>query len=149
MNQPRSSRRRYLGFVQDYRTKSLDDSRDRSKPAAPPDSASEPAAAEAKRAGKAKRREYLRRYIAWLWPHRLGIVAFFAIALVAAGLEMLEPLFMRFIIDRVLLNTTLDIPSRVSRLHLTGSAFVADSDSRLPVSSRSSFCRESPASSRR
>ena len=66
----------------------------------------------------AKRREYLRGYIAWLWPHRFAIVAFFAIALVAAGLEMLEPLFMRFIIDRVLLNTALDIPTRMSRLHL-------------------------------
>ena len=32
----------------------------------------------------------------------------FVLALLAAGLEMIEPLFMRFIIDRVLLNTELD-----------------------------------------
>ncbi|MBI2616471.1 MAG: ABC transporter ATP-binding protein, partial [Gemmatimonadetes bacterium] len=43
----------------------------------------------------------------------------------AAGLQMIEPLFMRFIIDRVLLNTGLDTASRLSRLNLAGAAFVA------------------------
>ncbi|MBI2073697.1 MAG: ABC transporter ATP-binding protein, partial [Gemmatimonadetes bacterium] len=38
---------------------------------------------------------------------------------------MIEPLFMRFIIDRVLLNTGLDTASRLSRLNLAGAAFVA------------------------
>ena len=33
---------------------------------------------------------------------------------------MIEPLFMRFIIDRVLLNTELDPASRLTRLHLAG-----------------------------
>jgi ATP-binding cassette subfamily B protein/subfamily B ATP-binding cassette protein MsbA len=38
---------------------------------------------------------------------------------------MVEPLFMRFIIDRVLLNVDLSSAERVSRLHLAGSLFVA------------------------
>ena len=46
------------------------------------------------------------------------------LALLTAGLEMVEPLFMRFIIDRVLLNTQLDLASRLSQLHLAGMAFV-------------------------
>jgi ATP-binding cassette subfamily B protein/subfamily B ATP-binding cassette protein MsbA len=46
------------------------------------------------------------------------------LALVAAGLQMIEPLFMRFIIDRVLLNTGLDRAARLSRLQLAGAAFL-------------------------
>ena len=38
---------------------------------------------------------------------------------------MVEPLFMRFIIDRVLLNTALERAERLSRLHLAGALFVA------------------------
>jgi ABC-type multidrug transport system fused ATPase/permease subunit len=38
---------------------------------------------------------------------------------------MVEPLFMRFIIDRVLLDDALSAADRISRLHLAGSLFVA------------------------
>jgi ATP-binding cassette, subfamily B, bacterial len=125
MSQPRSSRRRYGGFVQDYRTSSLDDSLDPAKAAAAAEKTSGPAAVEAKRAGKAKRRAYLRDYLRWLWPHRFAIGLFFLLALLAAGLEMVEPLFMRFIVDRVLLNSALDTPARIARLNVTGAVFVA------------------------
>ena len=47
--------------------------------------------------------------------------ALFAFALIAAGLEMIEPLFMRFIIDRVLLNTRLEAASRLLYLQVAGS----------------------------
>jgi ATP-binding cassette subfamily B protein/subfamily B ATP-binding cassette protein MsbA len=50
--------------------------------------------------------------------------ALFVLALLAAGLEMIEPLFMRYIIDRVLLNTALDSASRLNRLHVAGVLFV-------------------------
>ena len=72
----------------------------------------------------AKRREYLRDYLRWLWPHRFAVAGVFGLALLSAGLEMIEPLFMRFIVDRVLLNTGLDLSSRLTQLHLTGAAFV-------------------------
>ena len=38
---------------------------------------------------------------------------------------MIEPLFMRFIVDRVLLNAKLDTAARLARLHLGGATFLA------------------------
>jgi ATP-binding cassette subfamily B protein/subfamily B ATP-binding cassette protein MsbA len=108
MSGPRSSRERYRKFLEDYKQRRLDDSAEDGD--------------EAPRSGK--RREYLRDYLRWLWPYRYATAAVFGFALLAAGLEMIEPLFMRFIIDRVLLNTELDSASRLTRLHLAGAAFV-------------------------
>jgi ATP-binding cassette subfamily B protein/subfamily B ATP-binding cassette protein MsbA len=67
----------------------------------------------------------MRDYLRWLRPHRFRIAAVFAFALVAAGLTMIEPLFMRFIVDRVLLNTSLNADSRLVRLNLAGAAFIS------------------------
>jgi ATP-binding cassette subfamily B protein/subfamily B ATP-binding cassette protein MsbA len=53
----------------------------------------------------------------------VGLV--FGLALASAGLQMVEPLFMRFIIDSVLLNAALDTAQRLGRLHLAGALFVA------------------------
>jgi len=66
----------------------------------------------------------VREYLRWLWPHRYAVGAVFMLALLGAGLQMIEPLFMRFIIDRVLLNTALDAASRLGRLHLAGATFL-------------------------
>ena len=41
-----------------------------------------------------------------------------------ARADAVEPLFWRFIIDRVLLNSALGTPERLTRLHLAGSLFV-------------------------
>ncbi len=46
------------------------------------------------------------------------------LALLRAGLEMVEPLFMRYIVDRVLLNAGLDAPARLTRLNLAGATFL-------------------------
>ena len=123
MSQQRSSRRRYLGFVKDYKAKRLgygdDGEPDKKDSAKTGDDSSEP-----RRPERAKRREYLRDYFRWLWPHRYAVGALFLIALLAAALEMMEPLFMRFIIDKVLLNSALDAASRMSRLHLAGGVFL-------------------------
>ena len=113
MGERGSSRERYRKFVELYKRRQLDD---------PADSGDAQSAAE--RPGRAKRREYLRDYLRWLWPHRYAVGAVFGLALRTAGLEMVEPLFMRFIVDRVLLNSALDLPARLSLLHLTGAAFV-------------------------
>src|SRR5438552_12606564 len=124
----RSSRHRYRRFVQDYKHQRLDDSeevdenqkrRDDSAKAGEDTSAS-----ESKRALRSKRREHVREYLRWLRPHRYAVGALFVLALLAAGLELLEPLFMRFIIDKVLLNTGLAPASRLGRLHLAGALFV-------------------------
>jgi ATP-binding cassette subfamily B protein/subfamily B ATP-binding cassette protein MsbA len=133
---PRSSRRRYYAFRDDYRARKLDDGDEKR-----PESVSETETTVSTessnappRSGKAKRREYMREYLRWLWPHRFGVAALFGLALVGAGLQMVEPLFMRYIIDNVLLagypsptqvSTQLDLPSRLTRLHLAGAIFLA------------------------
>jgi ATP-binding cassette subfamily B protein/subfamily B ATP-binding cassette protein MsbA len=110
---PLSSRRRYRDFVQAYRLRKLDDEKKDEKKETP----DTPAAS-------GKRREHLRDYVRWLKPHGVQVAAVFGLALIGAGLQMVEPLFMRFIIDRVLLNTALDTPARLSRLHLAGGVFL-------------------------
>jgi ATP-binding cassette subfamily B protein/subfamily B ATP-binding cassette protein MsbA len=67
----------------------------------------------------------VREYVKWLRPHwrRLSIV--FGLAVVAAAIQLVEPLFMRHIIDRVLLNTDMNAGERVSRLNLIGGTFLA------------------------
>ena len=72
-----------------------------------------------------KRRKFMATYAAWLRPHKAHVALVFALALVTAGLEMVEPLFMRFIVDRVLLNGALTTAARLARLHITGVVFLA------------------------
>src|SRR5207247_7964562 len=67
---------------------------------------------------------YLREYFGWLWPHRYAVAVVFVLALIGAGLNMIEPLFMRFIIDHVLLASELDQAERLTRLHLAGGVFL-------------------------
>ena len=125
-NRSRSSRRRYRQFVADYKAKRLDALLEREeRPGVSADGdgaarAHDSAAAKAARA--ARRRRYLREYFRWLKPHRAAVVAFITLALVRAGLEMIEPLFMRFMVDKVLLNKALDTAARFARLNLTGTS---------------------------
>ena len=115
LGHPRSSRHRYLQFVEAYRQRRLDDLE------TPPGDAAPASGAEKTRA----RRKYVREYLRWLRPQRAAVALVFALALAAAGLQMVEPLFMRFIIDRVLLDTALDAGARLARLQWAGIAFLA------------------------
>src|SRR6266536_1670423 len=123
----RSSRQRYHGFVEDYKNRRLDDATEAGKdqkqlgePAGTGDATTPPAEPR----DPSKRRERLREYLRWLRPNRYAVGIVLLLAMMAAGLEMIEPLFMRYIIDKVLLNTRLDTPSRLSRLQLAGIAFL-------------------------
>jgi ATP-binding cassette subfamily B protein len=134
----RSSRRRYRGFVTDYRSGGLDAATDARnevtkipQPAGAPASAapdSDKADQKAKKEGRGllrgKRRQYLREYLKWLWPYRYGVAGLFTLALLGASMEMVEPLFMKYIIDRVLLTPGLDRATRITSLNLAGAAFV-------------------------
>ncbi|MEX2271413.1 MAG: ABC transporter ATP-binding protein [Vicinamibacterales bacterium] len=129
-NRTRSSRRRYLAFREDYRKGMLEDPDEKTADSESALKIDEAADATAGPAPKpkllpARRREYLRDYLRWLWPHRYAIGFVFLMAIVAAGLQMAEPLFMRFIIDNVLLNQTLDLAGRLDRLHFAGAIFLA------------------------
>ncbi len=124
----RTSRQRHLRFLEDYKQAGLDDQVDSQTRLTPSDASQQ--SIEAARSWKpaawlgGQRRQYLREYLRWLWPHRIGVAIVFALALAGAGLQMVEPLFMRFIIDRVLLNMDLNTADRIRRLHLAGSLFV-------------------------
>ena len=114
MAPPKSSRRRYLSFVEDYRHRRLDD-----------ESKTTESSTKDFVDVKPKRRKYLRVYLTWLRPHWLAVAIVFGLALVTAGIEMVQPLFMRFIIDRVLLNRALDTSGRIWTLQLAGLAYLA------------------------
>jgi ATP-binding cassette subfamily B protein/subfamily B ATP-binding cassette protein MsbA len=128
----RSSRRRFRKFVEDYKAKRLDALLDQElKPVAPaadghahgPGDVQDSASERAER--KVRRRRYLREYFSWLQPHRFAVSAFILLALTRGGLEMIEPLFMRYIVDKVLLNHALDRAARLSMLNLAGTLFLA------------------------
>jgi ATP-binding cassette subfamily B protein len=129
MSHPRSSRRRFQDFVRDYRQGRVDDSaesgEEQKQAGEAGSTADEPAPTQSRWLPRGRRREYLREYLNWLRPHRYPVGAVFLLALLAAGLQMIEPLFMRYIIDRVLLNTQLDSASRLARLHFAGAVFLA------------------------
>jgi ATP-binding cassette subfamily B protein/subfamily B ATP-binding cassette protein MsbA len=121
----RSSRRRYRGFVEDYKNRRLDDAADNGHRGEREASGDEPEASTTReRSASERRRQYLRDYVRWLKPHRYAVAGVFLLAAVVAGLQMIEPLFMRYIIDRVLLNAALDGPARLSRLNLAGATFL-------------------------
>jgi ATP-binding cassette subfamily B protein/subfamily B ATP-binding cassette protein MsbA len=114
---PHSSRDRYREFVRDYKLRRLDDTiaqTDGKRPESEP-----------KAAGKGKRRRYIRDYLRWLGPHRYAVATVFLLALIAGALQMVEPLFMRFIVDRVLLAKGLATAARLARLHIAGVTFLA------------------------
>jgi ATP-binding cassette subfamily B protein/subfamily B ATP-binding cassette protein MsbA len=109
----RTSRQRYRTFVRDYKQGHLDN---------PPAAGNDEPVPEPRQ--RRKRRESLGDYLRWIRPHRFAVGLLFLLALLVAGLEMIEPLFMRFIIDRVLLNEELDTASRLTRLHIAGALFL-------------------------
>jgi ATP-binding cassette, subfamily B, bacterial len=113
-NLPRgSSRARFRRFLADYRARALDaktEAAERAASGAPP--------------GPSTRRQYLRVYAGWLKPHVFAVSVLFAFALVVAGLQMIEPLFMRFIVDRVLLPKALSAPERAHLLNTAGALFL-------------------------
>src|SRR5436190_19168296 len=93
----RTSRDRYRRFVEDDRAGRLDEQTQKRTAGERPDA--EPLAAAAKPAVPASarpwsglKRQYVREYARWLWPHRYQAALVFVLALVVAGLEMVQPL---------------------------------------------------------
>ena len=124
MKRPRSSRQRYRSFVEDYRQHRLDEVLQAAKSEGGKPEGTKTEGGKPSKAARRKRREYLKEYVRWLKPHRAAVAALFFLALLTAGLQMAEPLFMRFIVDRVLLNTRLDRISRFQLLNTAGLVFL-------------------------
>src|SRR5260221_4944544 len=122
----KSSRLRHREFVRDYRDGRLDAVDEKKADAADKatNGGGDEGATGPRRLLRGKRKEYAREYLRWIWPHRFAVAAFFIVALTVAGLQMVEPLFMRFMIDRVLLNPGLDAAARWRQLNLAGALFL-------------------------
>lgn len=112
MNRAIPSRQQYLVFREQHRKNQARD--------AASESAYSPASTH--RSGRSSRR--LQEYIHWLWPFAgaLGLLLF--LSLFGACLQMVQPLFSRYIIDKILVNADLSGPARIARLHLTGALFL-------------------------
>ena len=120
---PRSSRQRYRQFVEDYGKHRLDDlNQDQKRLTGSPDPVGDSSRKPGSRASG--RRQYVREYLTWLRPYRAAVGWFILLALAVAGLQMVEPLFLRNIVDHVLLDKTHDNAARLLRLNLTGALFV-------------------------
>jgi ATP-binding cassette subfamily B protein/subfamily B ATP-binding cassette protein MsbA len=122
---PRTSRQRYAAFVEDYKLRRLEDTKGGGVTPAqlvpvPSDGAKSPGWWR-----RSPHRKYLGAYLRWLKPHRRGVSIVFALALVTGGLEMISPLFMRYIVDHVLLVPALDIQDKLLRLNTAGLTFLA------------------------
>jgi ATP-binding cassette subfamily B protein/subfamily B ATP-binding cassette protein MsbA len=113
MKRVRSSRLRYEVFRQAFRegrTDELSTAGDADKPPPVP---------------KEERRRYLAKYATWLRPYAFGIAILLLLALVESGLDMLPPLFLRHVVDRVLLVPGLAVEQRLQMLHLVGALFLS------------------------
>src|SRR5687768_11758413 len=90
-----SSRQRYQAFLRDYALRRLDDETDGAKDGKGPARDAAKDAPKDAPTPKPGARRSLREYVRWLRPHRVTIGVVLLLALVRAGLEMVEPLFMR------------------------------------------------------
>ena len=89
MPRPVSSKQHHREFVDAFRSKALDTEGRTGK-----DAAQDPS-------NRSARKAHLREYIRWLKPHRKTAAFVILLALLGAGVEMIEPLFMRYIVDHV------------------------------------------------
>ena len=70
-----------------------------------------------------KQRGYLRLYVRRLWPHWQLVALLIVLAILVSVLEIIQPLFARYIFDEVLLSD-LDSKSRFQQLNLVGGVFL-------------------------
>jgi ATP-binding cassette subfamily B protein len=112
MQRASTSRQRYESFREAYRQNSIDetlaDSKEKPQAAAP-----------------AERRRYLAHYRKWLRPHLGAIAVLLTLAVFGAALDMVHPLFLRYVVDRILLVQDVPSEARLNTLHLVGGLFLA------------------------
>ena len=114
MTRPVSSKQHHRDFVDAFRNRKLDTEGRTGKDAATPD----------QKDGSA-RKAHIRDYIRWLLPHRKAAAFVVVLAILGAGVEMIEPLFMRHIVDNVLLKDGLTTDARFRLLNISGLTFLS------------------------
>ena len=118
---PKTSKGRFGEFVEKLKKGNLSDDRkdksDRSKSGRDNKKKLSPE-------DKLKRRGYLRLYIQQLWPHwkMVALLGFLAVSI--SVLELIQPLFARYIIDQILL-AELETGTRIYQLNIVGGIFLA------------------------
>ena len=123
----RSSRARYREFVSKYHARTLGDGTEaEASSGTSSNGALAPLQARGWRARLlgGQRQDYLRDYFRWLAPHRGRLAVVALLALLSAAAQSVEPLFMRWIIDRVLLADGA-LAEKFARLNLAGLAFLS------------------------
>src|SRR5262249_56171884 len=93
MKHPRSSRQRYRAFVQDYKQGRLHDPAQAGKDGRPPDDSATAGGGGAASGptDRARRREYLREYLRWLWPHTYAAAPVLGLPPLGAGPPVHQP----------------------------------------------------------
>ena len=77
------------------------------------------------RADKSTRWRFLSECARWLWPCRRAAIVIIVLSLGIATLEMIQPLVMRYIVDRILLKSDLSTNAKLSQLNITGGIFLS------------------------
>jgi ATP-binding cassette subfamily B protein/subfamily B ATP-binding cassette protein MsbA len=70
------------------------------------------------------RHRYLRKYLACVGRHWRAVLSLIGLALGVAVLDMLHPLFLRYVLDDVLLDGELTTADKLWRLHFAGGALL-------------------------
>ncbi|MEM1305334.1 MAG: ABC transporter ATP-binding protein, partial [Planctomycetota bacterium] len=74
--------------------------------------------------GKSERRRYLAMYAGWLRPHWKTAATLLVLAVVAAAIAMAQPLFVKFLLDDVLLAEGMSSAERLTLLNMVGGLFL-------------------------
>ena len=116
MNQRQTSKGRFSAFLEKFKRGALKSEIEE---------ASEKDAKEStdQKEKSRKRRGYLRLYAGRLWPHWRLVLVLILLAIVVSVLEIIQPLFARYIFDDVLLSD-LDPNDKFFQLNLVGGMFL-------------------------
>ncbi len=130
MNKLNTSRRRYAEFLEKFRRNEVgqDDQSERDRADAddgvsdqgPMSTSDSMGDKPKKREKKQRRRKYLRLYFRELRPHALSVSLLVILSLFIAGLELVQPLFYRHIVDNILLKPGLESVNRFAALNFIG-----------------------------
>jgi ATP-binding cassette subfamily B protein/subfamily B ATP-binding cassette protein MsbA len=119
MPKNRNSRNRFSDFLKRFANKDAPNDLDHREPG------ENKSVGSNEQPNKRKRRAYLRLYVQRLWPHWPMVALLTTIAVAIAVLEILQPLFGRYIIDQILLNDEITDSQKITSLNITGAMFLA------------------------
>lgn len=120
MSKPQTSKSRFAEFVDKFKSGQL--KRERDEDGSESDDDSKPDEDKSKK--KQLRRNYLKIYIRRLWPHWKMVAVLAALAILVSVLEIIQPLFARYIFDDVLLAENLTTSERIWKLNVVGAIFL-------------------------